>query len=84
MTMRVGIDARCLSRQLTGIGYYTLNVVTALDQHAIETVLLARLLFVLMSHPIDIASLLKVRIETLFCARFGLKFIFPIYCVAMN
>ncbi len=37
--MRVGIDARCLSRQLTGIGYYTLNVTAALDQQAIETVL---------------------------------------------
>ena len=37
--MRVGVDARCLSRQLTGIGHYTHNIIKTLDQRGIETVL---------------------------------------------
>jgi len=37
--MRIGIDARCLSRELTGIGYYCLNVIKELDKNGIESVL---------------------------------------------
>lgn len=37
--MRIGIDARPLSRQLTGIGYYTFEVIKALDHCEITTIL---------------------------------------------
>lgn len=37
--MRVGIDARPLSRQLSGIGYYTLHLVKELSKAGVETVL---------------------------------------------
>ena len=37
--MRVGVDTRCLTKEITGIGYYTVNVVNQLDKSGIRTVL---------------------------------------------
>lgn len=56
--MRVGVDARCLSRQLTGIGYYCLSVIRELEKRDIELVLFSPspILFELAEGTIEVSS----------------------------
>lgn len=55
--MRIGVDARSLSREVTGIGYYTVNIINELDKQGIETIL-----FSPSSLSIDVSRLKNCRV----------------------
>lgn len=75
--MKIGIDARCLARQLTGIGYYTLKIIKALDKSGIETVLFSPTPLQLPGTPLKHSTTVHGNVKSVLARQLWAQFYLP-------